>query len=135
MAASGTFTHLTKDALLQVDHTMPAAAANSDSDYLDIGEGMQHRKAILIELPATDSLVEDKTIIFTVKSCATTDGTYVSTGQTFTVTGAATNISAAAEFLYRPTPDVDRYIKINAAVLTGGGDVTDTDATYSVVAE
>lgn len=120
-----------KDAKLVVTRVAPAAAANADSSSLDLGQvtafPINEVLELQIAVPATDTLVEDKVLTVTVQDSAD-DSTFaaVATLPTVVVTGAATNISAAKTTVLKLAGSVRRYIRINVAVETGGGDVTDT---------
>lgn len=123
-----------KDAKLVVTRVCPAAAANADSASIDLGQvnafPINEEVDLQIAVPATDTLVEDKTLTVTVQDSAD-DSSFaaVATLPTVVVTGAATNISAAKTTVLKLAGSVRRYVRINVAVEAAGGDVTDTTVT------
>lgn len=123
-----------KDKLLQVTKALPAAAANADSDSIDLGEGVKDHLELELYCPATPALVDDKTITFTFQDSAD-DTTFATIEELATkvTTGAASAGAAAFTHRVRLPRTVNRYINVNASVLTAGGDNTGVSYTLSVV--
>lgn len=108
---------------------LPAAAATAYTASLDlgstipgpVGSGLLMR----ISVPATPALVDAKTITFNLQHSAD-NATFVNVPTTgnMVVTGAGGVGAAAAQFDFFLPPQILRYIRASAAVLTGGGDNT-----------
>lgn len=117
-----------KDALLEVETSFPAAAADTTSTAIDLGQvngGELENIVVELDVPALTALVEDKTATFTLvhgdaaNSLSATDPAITSV-----LTGASGNGHAAYKCQFRLPPSCKRYIGIKCAVLTGGGDNT-----------
>jgi len=126
-----------KDFNLTVTTALPAAAANADSDSIDMGSaGSAALESIELEIsiPATPDLTDDDTITLTVQDSAD-DSTFatVTELEPLVVTGAGGAGAAAASIKYRLPSSTRRYINVNAAVLTGGGDNTDVSYTWRLL--
>jgi hypothetical protein len=122
------------DALLTVTKALPAAAANNDTDEINIGPAGPHREKMKLRAswPANSVLVATKLLTLTLKSGATgalaaeTDptATYVITGDT----------GFAADYVdFELGQNVGEYVAVNQAVETGGGDNTGTTFTYTLI--
>jgi hypothetical protein len=115
----------TFDARLLVTTALPAAGANVTSASIDLGAataGRIPRVEADISVPATPSLVDAKTIIFTLMDSAD-NITFAADAwaPAFTITGAGGLGAAAADFRIKLPIGVKRYIALNAAVLAAGG--------------
>jgi len=112
-----------------VTTALPAAAANVDSATIDLGtETFPANESIelVVEIPATTTLVDDKDITLTVKDGAASDTLAAVTGLgTQIVSGDTGNGSDAATLRWKLPSTIRRYVAVNAAVETGGGDNTD----------
>lgn len=128
-----------QDASLIKTKVLPAAAAANYSDSLDLGSTTLGPVADGIELDisieATPSLVDDKTITLTVKDSAD-DSTFTAIPSLATLvqTGAGGVGAAAASRRIKLPPSTRRYIRLDAAVLTAGGDNTAKSYTLKVLA-
>lgn len=128
-----------RDELLKVTKALPAAAANADSDSIDLEQvsAFPVNEGIDVELsiPATPDLVEDKTVIYTFQDSAD-DSTFAAIEElsTVTITGAAAAAGGpAATRVVRLPSSTKRYINVNAAVLADGGDNTGVSYTLSLL--
>lgn len=120
-----------EDTNLAVSKALPAAAANVDSDAIDLGLGdAENIKEAVIAFgaPATPALVEDKDLTITLEDSA--DGetfAAVPSVAPLVITGGVGDGADAAETRIRFPEGLRRYIHVNAAVETGGGDNTAVD--------
>lgn len=124
-----------EDALLSVSKALPAADANNDTDSFNIGATGPHREGLKlrVDVPVNSVLVADKTVTLTLHDSAD-DSSFAAVadpGQTIEIVGA-TGFAAATYFFDVPAHARD-YIRVNQAVLVGGGDNTATSFTYSLV--
>jgi hypothetical protein len=131
-------TRTRRDADVKVTKALPAAAANNNSSGIDLGSvtpGVLGEKIeVILEVPALPSLVDAKTVIYTLQDSA--DGvTFVAIPElaTLTVTGAGGVGCAAATRTVRLPSSVRRYVGFNQAVLAAGGDNTAKSATLSLL--
>lgn len=114
-----------KDAELIVTTALPAAAANNNSVAIDLGYGVPENVQFELTVPATPSLVDAKTIIYTIQDSADNSSfAAIASLATVTSTGAASAGAAAVSHTVALPPSVRRYVRVNAAVLTAGGDNT-----------
>jgi hypothetical protein len=124
------------DKLTSVSKALPAANANADSDVIDLGLSpfpTTDTVELLVTLPATTTLVEAKTVTFTVKDGAAADSLAALTlVGSAVVTGKAGDGSDAVSFRFKLPSSVRRYIAVNAAVLADGGDNTGTAFTVAL---
>ena len=126
------------DAALQKTKALPAAAAANATDSIDLGQtvgGTIEGIDVVLECPAVPDLVEAKTITYTFKDSANdADFTAITGLATVVQTGATTTGGAAAsELRVRLPPAARRYIRVDASVLTGGGDNTAKSYTLTVL--
>lgn len=127
-----------RDELLKVTTALPAAAANADSDSIDLEQAsafpVNEGVDVEIVLPATPDLTDGDTITITLQDSAD-DNTFASIEElaTLVVTGAGGTGGPAATRVVRLPSSTKRYINANAAVLTGGGDNTDVSYTLSLL--
>lgn len=129
-----------QDAEMIKTKALPAADAAASTDGLDLG-AMTSRGSRLtpmefqLTVPAVPDLVDDKTIIYDVQ----TDND-VAFGSPKTVidniatsTGADSAGAAAVSERFRPATDWERYVRVVATVLVGGGDNTGVDMTLKAL--
>jgi hypothetical protein len=119
--------------LLDANHTktkaLPAANAANYSNSIDLGSTTLGPVADEIEaeisIEATPALVDDKTITLTVKDSAD-DITFTAIPSLATLvqTGASSAGAAAASRRIKLPPSCRRYIRLDAAVQSAGGDNT-----------
>lgn len=117
------------DANLTEVKALPAAAAANYSTSIDLGQTTLGPLAdsieVLVEIEATPALVDDKTITLTLKDSAD-DSTFTAIPSLATLvqTGASSAGAAAASRRYKLPPTTRRYIRLDGAVLSAGGDNT-----------
>jgi len=126
-----------KDVKLEVSKAFPAADANNTSDTIDLGQiagGELENVVIEVEVPELTALVATKTATFTFQhgaaanSLAATDPAI-----THTITGVTGNGYAGDKTQFRLPPSCKRYIAVNCAVASGGGDNTAKKYTLRVL--
>lgn len=116
-----------------------AGSTSTPATPLDLGpQGGRNQPFLKLQItaPAVPSLVDAKTIIFSVTDCATSGGSYTAVaGMTAVITQlGAGGAGAAAASLIVPVPDhMRRYVKVTAAVLAAGGDNTAVSHIMEVV--
>lgn len=115
-----------QDALLTVATALPAAAANVSSVGIDLGQPtafpINEKVELELSVPATPSLVDAKTIIYTFQDSAD-NITFAAIPElaTLTSTGAG-GVGAAAVLRNVKLPSSTRkFVGVNAAVLAAGG--------------
>ncbi|MEN3369950.1 MAG: hypothetical protein V7609_2093 [Verrucomicrobiota bacterium] len=117
-----------QDANLKVTRTLPAAGAANTSAALDldiVGAGRVPGVELVIDLPATPSLVDAKTIILTVEDSADNSSfATVAAIPSITVTGAGGVGAAAVQTQLKLPIALRRYVRLAAATLAAGGDNT-----------
>lgn len=127
------------DANLTKTKVLPAAAGANAGNSIDLGQTTLGPLAddleVLVEIEATPDLVDDKTITLTLKDSAD-DSTFAAIPSLATLvqTGASSAGAAAASRRYKLPPTTRRYIRLEAAVLTGGGDNTAKNYTLKLLA-
>lgn len=126
-----------QDVNVRVTKALPAAAANNNSDSIDLGHAFPGRSVdkteLVINLPATPSLADDKTVIITLQDSADGSSFAAVTGvSTIVATGAGGVGAAAIERRIKLPTGVRRYIRFNQAVLTAGGDNTAVSTTMGL---
>ena len=130
--------HTRRDALLSVTKALPAAGANNDSGSIDLGSPtpivVGDSIEVEVALPALANLVKDKTVTCTLHDSADNTTFAAITGlSTLVVTGGDSGGAAAASRVVRLPSSVKRYIRVNTAVLTDGGDNTASSVKLSVL--
>lgn len=120
--------HSLQDLNLKVTRVLPAAGASASSAALDLattGAGRALGVELVIDLPATPSLVDAKTITLTVEDSADNSSfAAVAAIPAQVVTGAG-GVGAGALRLQTKVPiGLRRYVRLTAAVLAAGGDNT-----------
>lgn len=131
-----------KDTLLVVTKALPAAAANNNTDGIDLETTVGNPENVEVEvsipaMAAHDSASYDVTIKL---QHSTTNGTFLDldTGTealpdiVITHPGVASTGSAARVVRFRLPRGLNRYISFNQAVTTGGPTLTGTSVTYSL---
>jgi hypothetical protein len=119
-----------RDANLSVSHALPAAAASNNTSAIDTAQDNSGRidfpgVELLIELPATPSLVDAKTVTLTLKDSADNSSfSAVADVPAQVVTGGGGVGGAALAYQFKLPIGLRRYLRLDAAVLTAGGDNT-----------
>jgi hypothetical protein len=130
--------HNIRDAALKVTKACPAAAANHNTDTIDLGcknpGASVESFEVEIAIPALPSLVDDKTLTVKLQDSAD-NSTFADVEQlaSVVVTGASGKGSAAKTVVVRLPSDVNRYVQANLAVVTGGGDNTAKSVVVSLL--
>jgi hypothetical protein len=131
-----------RDLNLSVSKALPAAGAGNDSASIDtnninpgrLGDPETANPELLIELPATPSLVDAKTITLTLQDSA--DGVTFA-NQTDVpaqvVTGGGGLGGGAVAYQFKMPIGLRRYIRLDQAVLAAGGDNTAISGSLSIV--
>lgn len=131
------FSRNLKDADKIVTTALPAAGANVDSTPLDLEQvigGNVENVILELSVPATDSLVNEKLITFSVKDGAASNSlAAIDPAMSTTVVGTAGNVSAAKVVRFRLPPNTRRYVSVNASVPADGGVVTDVSYTVALL--
>ncbi|NDD52889.1 hypothetical protein EBZ39_03245 [bacterium] len=125
-----------KDAELIKVKALPAAAASNNTDSIDLGQLTQEETYFEVELsvPATPALVDTKTITFTFQDSADNSSFAAITGlSTLVLTGAGGAGAAAATRRVRLPAAARRYLRVSAAVETGGGSNVAVSYTLALV--
>jgi hypothetical protein len=126
-----------RDANLSVSKALPAAAASNLSASIDtanVNPGRVPNYEILIELPATPSLVDAKTITLKLQDSAD-DSSYADVADVpaQVLTGAGGVGAAALAYQFKAPIGLRRYLKLSQAVLTAGGDNTAISGVLSLI--
>jgi hypothetical protein len=122
------------DENFEVTKALPAAAANNNTDALDLEQttgGQIEAIAFEIAVPALPALVEAKTVTITVQDSA--DGTNfaaIDPAISTVITGGVGNGAAAKTVRFRLPPSARRYVRLNTAVLADGGNNTGVSLTF-----
>jgi len=114
---------------------LPAAAATAYTtsiDWKSIGDTPEAELKIVAN--TLTALVEAKTIIYQFEE-STNNSSWADAAWSplLTQTGVSGNGAAAATLRVRPPSDAKRYIRLQAAVLTGGGDNTAVNFGFDVM--
>jgi len=133
-----------RDALLSSTVALPAAAATANHSSFDIGDGPhRERMSVIVECPATASLVDAKDIYFELEH-STDDSTFTDVGDVLETSGSAATVEgsiiatvtgdggdgAPAVVFELPIPqNANRYIRVSQSVEAAGGDNTGVSAT------
>jgi hypothetical protein len=125
------------DTRKQVVKACPGANANHNSSTIDLEQvvatGLEN---VMLEIvvPATLALVDAKKLTITVQDSAN-DSSYAAVAglATLVITGKTGNGSDAATRVVALPPSVRRYVQLNIAVENGGGDITGTSVTASLL--
>jgi hypothetical protein len=123
-----------KDAALIVTKALPAAAASASSDSILLGTSIVEGQQVLLTVPATPALVDDKTITYTFEDSAN-DASFTAIPQLATKvsTGAGGVGAAAVEHRVCLPPTTRKYLRVTAAVLTAGGNNTGVSFTLTLL--
>lgn len=122
------------DANKVVVKALPAAAANHDTSAIDLEQehgGLIEAIAFEIDVPALPDLADTKKLTITVKDSA--DGSsfaVVDPAITTVLTGAGGAGAAAKKVRFRLPPHARRYVALNLAVESAGGNNTAKSVTF-----
>jgi hypothetical protein len=122
-----------KDVSQEVSVSLPAAAANVNSASIDLGyePGQIENAEIEIAVDETTALVDTKDVDVTLYDSAD-DSSFaavaVFAAPLLKVTGVSGNGNDETKLHVRPARTIRRYIRINVATETAGGDVTAHEA-------
>lgn len=127
-----------QDAALQAVIALPAAGATAVTSGIDLGQvtgGEIEGIGVVVEVPATPSLVDAKVITITLKDSANgTDFTAIPNLAVPTITGIATGAGGSAlEFRVRLPQATRQYIRAEAAIPGDGGSNIAKSMTLSVL--
>lgn len=126
-----------QDAALQAVIALPAAGATAVTEGIDLGQtigGEIEGLNVVVEIPATATLVDSKAITITLKDSADNISFTALAGlAALAVTGVTSNGSVAFEQRLRLPTATRRYIRAEAAIPADGGDNTATSLTLSVL--
>jgi len=129
--------HTRRDALLSVTKALPAAGANNDSGSIDLGSPtpivVGDSIEVEVALPVLANLAKNKTVTCTLHDSADNTTFAAITGLSTLVVTGGDNGAAAASRVVRLPSSVKRYIRVNTAVLTDGGDNTASSVKLSVL--
>jgi hypothetical protein len=125
-----------KDALFVKAKALPAANANNNTATFDLGAGGYAPEEIEVEIaiPALASLADDKLVTIKVQDSAD-DSSYATVDPLIqtTVVGAGGVGASAKTIRLRLPANVRRYVQFNQAVDNGGGTLTASSVTYSLL--
>ena len=137
-AANANQSRRLRDAKLTKTKALPAAAATNNADSVDLGSTVLGPAGDEIELeinlPATPSLVDAKSITITVKDSADNVTFAAIVGVGTVVSLSAGGGAAALVRKLRLPAHTRRYLRVDAAVEAAGGDNTAVSYTYAVLA-
>jgi hypothetical protein len=126
-----------RDANLQVSKALPAAAATNYSDAIDLGSAkpgnVRDEVDLVINLPATPSLVDAKTVTLTLQD-SDDNVTFAAVPEIATIvaTGAGGVGADAIERRVSLPSSIRRYIRLKQDVLTAGGNNTAISTTMGL---
>ena len=122
-----------QDVKLKVVTALPAAAASNNSASLDL-QGVNNGFAkLVVDVPQLTALVDAKTVTYTLYDSADNSSFAVVEGYGNMVITGAGGVGAAAKIWKLMIHDhVRRYVRLNQAVLTAGGDNTAKSTTFGV---
>ena len=130
---------MARDAKLITTKALPAAAANNSHDGIDLGARTSPNGVfpgeveLLIEWPALPALADTKVVTFKVQDSAD-NSTFADLGLSVTTAAGAGGAGAAAGSKgFRLPKNVRRYVRVNQAVDSAGGDNTARTTTVSLV--
>jgi hypothetical protein len=126
-----------RDLNLSVTKALPAAAAANLSAAIDtanVNPGRVPGFEIVIELPATPSLVDAKTVTLVLHDSAD-DVTYAAAPDVpaQVITGAGGVGAAAFAYQFKPPIGLRRFLKLSQTVLAAGGDNTAISGSLGLV--
>jgi hypothetical protein len=125
------------DAALEALKALPAAGAANYTDGIDLGQtlgGTIEGVEVVVQMEATDTLVDTKAVTFTLKDSADNITFAAIPGlAALTVTGTSGNVSAAYELRLRLPTATKRYIRLDASVPADAGTVTDANYQLTVL--
>jgi hypothetical protein len=130
-----------KDALLSITKSLPNAAANNNTNGIDLGRAADVRDNLwrlgylLVTVPAlSDHTNTSVTNLLTLQDSAD-NSTFANTAPQIQVqvTGVASTGSVATMFKVPLPPGVRRYIRFNQSVPTNGGTGSNASVAYDLV--
>jgi hypothetical protein len=127
-----------RDALKTVVKALPAHNNNHNTPTIDLEQtvgGIIEAIAFEVSVPATPDLVDTKLITIKVQDSAD-NSSYANIDPLIstTIAGVATGQGGAAKTVrFRLPPTARRYIQLNLAVESGGGDNTGVDVTFRML--
>jgi len=125
-----------QDANLIVTRTLPAAGASNSSAAIDLATttgGRIPRVELGLEVPATPSLVDAKTITYTIEDSANNSSfAAVADIPAIVTTGAGGVGAAAVSRRFKLPIGVRQYLRLTVAVLAAGGDNTGVTASLGL---
>ena len=126
-----------KDAKFIATKALPAAAASNQTTAFDLGTRsgfLPEEIECQIVVPATPSLVDAKTITLTIKDSADNNTFAAIPGVGAVVITGADGVGAAATTVTLRLPSTTRrYLYLDQAVLTAGGDNTAITTTFQLL--
>lgn len=125
---SNEYTRNLRDAAFSVTKAMPAANANANMPTIDLGQktaGEIEELQVELVIPALPALVQSKTATFQLRESAD-DSNWAATDPLIqtVLTGGSGNGVAGKTVRFRLPPTIKRYITVNIAVQSSGGDNT-----------
>lgn len=126
-----------QDLNLSASIALPAAGASADTPSINLAtttSGRARRVELLVSVPATPSLVDTKTITFTVQDSADNSSfAAVADLPAIVSTGAGGVGAAAISRRFKLPIGLRQYIRLDIAVLAAGGNNTAIVATIVLV--
>jgi hypothetical protein len=126
-----------KDAKFIAVKALPAAAASNNTDAFDLGTRsgfLPEELECQVVIPALPSLTDAKSATFTIKDSANgTDFTAITGFGVITLTGAGGAGAAAKTVTLRLPSTTRRYLRLDAAVESGGGTNTGVSVTFQLL--
>jgi len=129
-----------QDATFIQTKALPAAGASAATDPIDTGARTARGDFVAdvefrLTVPATPSLVDTKTITYSVETdddVAFGSAKVINAGLVVS-TGAGGAGAAAVDERFRLPTDVERYVRVKATVEAGGGDNTGVSMTFKAL--
>lgn len=125
-----------KDATYVKSKALPAAAANNNTATFDLRSTgfLPEEIEVLVEIPALAALVDTKLVTIKVQDSAD-DNSYATIDPLIqtTVVGSGGAGSSAKTLRFRLPAGIRRYVQFNQAVESGGGTLTASSVTYSLL--
>lgn len=123
-----------KDELLKVSQALPAAGASVTSPSIPVGKGEFDGVDLLVEIPATPNLVDDKSVTVKLQDSADNQSfSDVAEYAPIVVTGAGGLGAGAKSLQIRMPRNVREHIALHCTTEAAGGDNTDVAAVLQLV--
>lgn len=124
-----------EDADLTVSRALPAANASASTTAFNVGDGRKPDTVdLVVEVPALPALVEAKKVTITVEDSAdNVSFAAIESLAARTITGAVGNGAAASAFRWKLPPRCRKFVRVTAAVETGGGNNTAVSFTAKIL--